>query len=137
MWTDKEKELLQRGISEMMPFGELCARLGRSEQAVRQYMFKIRMQRKPCLVKVNLAKSILLMCIPDPECFRPNRAFYKAVNMSQKRWWSVFFGESQITPIEYRALCRYFNVPLQDAFDAHQLDLQFKNNNGSAANTED
>lgn len=99
-------------------------------------MFKVRLPRRANVVKNNLAKSVLLMCIPDPECFRPNRAFYDAVGMSQKRWWSLYFGEAQITPEEYRALAKYFNVSLQDIFDARQLNLEFKDD-GSITHTED
>lgn len=136
MWTDREIETLRNGIQENVPFQELCDMLGKTPKAVRQYMFKIRMPRRINTVKENLAKEILLKCIPDPECFRPNRAFYKAVNMTQKRWWSLFFGEAQITPLEYRALAKYFNVSLQEVFDSHQLQLEF-DEDGSAAHTED
>lgn len=136
MWTKEEKEILCNGIKNHVPFQELCQQLGRTPEAVRQYMFKVRLPRRANVVKNNLAKSVLLMCIPDPECFRPNRAFYEAVGMSQKRWWSLYFGEAQITPEEYRALAKYFNVSLQDIFDARQLNLEFKDD-GSITHTED
>lgn len=138
MWTEREKEILRAGIRDNMPFQELCNLLGKTPKAVRQYMFRARLPRRGRTVKNNLAKSILLMRIPDPECFRPNRAFYDAVNMTQKRWWSLYFGEAQITPIEYRALAKYFNVPLQDAFDSFQQTLNFKDDDdGSITDTED
>lgn len=136
MWTKEEKEILCNGIKNYVPFQDLCQQLGRTPEAVRQYMFKVRLPRRANVVKNNLAKSALLMCIPDPECFRPNRAFYEAVGMSQKRWWSLYFGEAQITPEEYRALAKYFNVSLQDIFDARQLNLEFKDD-GSITHTED
>lgn len=136
MWTKEEKEILCKGIKGHVPFQDLCQQLGRTPEAVRQYMFKVRLPRRANVVKNNLAKSVLLMCIPDPECFRPNRAFYEAVGMSQKRWWSLYFGEAQITPEEYRALAKYFNVSLQDIFDARQLNLEFKDD-GSITHTED
>lgn len=136
MWTKEEKEILCNGIKDCVPFQDLCLQLGRTPEAVRQYMFKARLPRRAHVIKNNIAKSVLLMCIPDPECFRPNRAFYDAVGMSQKRWWSLYFGEAQITPEEYRALAKYFNVSLQDLFDARQLELHFKED-GSITHTED
>ena len=137
MWTNEERDLLRDGIRDNMPFDELCARLGRSPKAVRQYMFKARLPRRANTVKLNLAREVLLMRIPDPECFRPNRAFYQAVGMTQKRWWTLYFGEAQCTPEEYRALARYFNLSLKEVYDRLPLQMRIEfPDDGPAAHTE-
>lgn len=135
VWTEKEKAFVARAIKEHIPLQDICDTLGRTERAVRQYMFAARLPRRMDTVKNNLVKALLLLRIPDPECFRPNRAFYNAVNITQKRWWKLYFGEDKATPAEYQALARYFNISLEEAFEARQLDL-FPEDDGSAAHSE-
>ena len=113
---------MARALSEHLPFKDICEELDRTPSAVKQYMFKARLPRHST-IKNNLVKALILLRLPDPECFRPNRAFYRAVNISQKRWWTLYFGEDQVTPNEYHALRKYFGITPNEALDARQLDL--------------
>lgn len=126
-WTEEEKRFLANAIRNKTSLIDLSNELQRTPAAIVQCLYKLRLPRHTQFFRHNIAKLVLLKCIPDPDCFKPNRAFYNAVGMSQKRWWSVYSGEAQITPVEYRALCKYFNVSLQDAFDARQLEIQYEN----------
>ena len=142
IWTEKEKAFMARALQEHLPFKDICEELDRTPSAVKQYMFKARLPRHST-IKNNLVKALILLRLPDPECFRPNRAFYRAVNISQKRWWTLYFGEDQVTSVEYKALRKYFGISPEEALEARQLDLfpvptqqQQSDNDRSADNPE-
>lgn len=123
IWTDAEKRFVERAIQSNMSLQDISNELDRTPVAVMQYMYRTRGPRLISTVKKNFVRELLLLRLPDPECFRPNRAFYQAVCISQKRWWTLYYGEAAATAAEYHALCKYFGISYQEALEARQLDL--------------
>ena len=123
-------------MKHKMSYREMSDILGRSVRSIRQYLFTTRYPRCENTVRNNLIKTLLLLRLPDPGCFRPNRAFYQAVKINQKRWWTLYFGEAQATIDEYKAVAKYFGISPAEAFEARQLDI-FPEDDGSAAHSED
>lgn len=46
--------------------------------------------------------------------FKPDRAFYDAIEINQKRWGQIFRGEIDPTVSELKAIALYFNVNITD-----------------------
>jgi len=71
----------------------------------------------------NLLLEILKLKFVKPEYFSPTKQFYAEVAIRQRRFWQLYRGEKRLTEKEYQTLSQHFNVSLQDAFDARQLNL--------------
>lgn len=105
-----------------MTLDQMAQQLGRTENAVRLYIHRERLQYRPAL-KNNLVVEMLKYKFTDPRYFRPNRAFYKATGISQIRFWKLYRGEEPISEKEYNALLNHFRIDKHDMFERRQLKL--------------
>lgn len=119
-WSQQERDFLLSNIDKL-PLCRIAKEIGRSENAVKLYVFRHRIGIPK--VKNNILIKILTIKFVNPNYFRPDKEFYKAVGMTSHRWYNVYFGRDQITEIEYRNVCRKLNISDKEAFDARQLPL--------------
>lgn len=115
-----EEETFIREYAGKLTLQQLAEEVGRSTLAVQLFMHRKQIVVGP-LVKRNLVQEILRIKFKHPENFMPTRAFYQTVGINQMRWWDIFYGRKSISQQEYIALCEYFGVTLQEAFEARQL----------------
>lgn len=118
-WQPHEDQFV-RDNANKMTLEQMSEVLNRSPLAVQLYM-----HRKHIVVgqtvKRNLVQEMLRIKFRHLENFMPTRAFYREVGINQMRWWDIFHGRKNITQQEYIALCEYFGVTMQEAFEARQL----------------
>ena len=118
-WKPEEEDFIRKYAGKMT-LQQLADKVGRSRLAVQLYM-----HRKHIVVgqtvRRNLVQDMLRIKFKHPENFMPTRTFYKTVGINQMRWWDIFYGRKSITQQEYIALCEYFGVTMQEAFEARQL----------------
>lgn len=118
-WKPHE-EAFVRDNAGKLTLQQIADAVGRSSLAVQLFM-----HRKQIVVgqtvKRNLVQEMLRIKFKHPENFLPTRAFYQTVAINQMRWWDIFYGRKNISQQEYIALCEYFGVTMQEAFEARQL----------------
>lgn len=120
-WKQNEIDFLTENIGKLT-LAELAAALGKTELAVKLYMHRHRMNIGP-VVKRNLLQELLRMKFGNPKFFQPTREFYAEIGITQRRFWDLFHGRKQITDAEYLQFAKYFNVSLEEDFEARQLNL--------------
>lgn len=118
-WKTEEETFIREHAGKLT-LQQLAEEVGRSTLAVQLFMHRKQIVVGP-LVKRNLVQEILRIKFKHPENFMPTRAFYQTVGINQMRWWDIFYGRKSISQQEYIALCEYFGVTLQEAFEARQL----------------
>lgn len=118
-WKPEEETFIREHAGKLT-LQQLAEEVGRSTLAVQLFMHRKQIVVGP-LVKRNLVQEILRIKFKHPENFKPTRAFYQTVGINQMRWWDIFYGRKSISQQEYIALCEYFGVTLQEAFEARQL----------------
>lgn len=118
-WKPEEETFIREHAGKLT-LQQLAEEVGRSTLAVQLFMHRKQIVVGP-LVKRNLVQEILRIKFKHPENFMPTRAFYQTVGINQMRWWDIFYGRKSISQQEYIALCEYFGVTLQEAFEARQL----------------
>lgn len=101
----------------------MARHLGRTERSVRLYC--LRHKLTPCgpKVKRNLLVELLKVKFRNLEDFTPSRAFYDSVQMSQKRYWDLFFGRKQIMGEEYVRIAEYLGITMAEALESRQMEL--------------
>jgi hypothetical protein len=67
--------------------------------------------------------ELLTLKFVHPENFAPNKEFYKAVKITAKRWWDIYYGRKPCTQEEYVSLATYFKVTMQEAWESRQLSI--------------
>lgn len=120
-WSEEHQRYVLENINKL-PFAEICEYVGRSENAVKLFLHRKKIPIGET-VKRNLVKELLAIKFVKPEYFNPTRSFYKAVNITQMRWWDLYYGRKQITQTEYISIAKHLKVSLEDAFEARQLNL--------------
>lgn len=125
-WKLEEKQFVIQNAGKMT-LAELAKHVNRSELAVQLFLHRARVVVGQT-VKRNLIQEILKIKFGHPEYFSPTKAFYKAVGINQIRWWDLYYGRKPVTQNEYLAIATHFNVSLQEAFDARQLNIFEENN---------
>lgn len=70
----------------------------------------------------NLAFEIVKIKFRNPLYFRPTREFFKAVSITQRRWWALYRGDLKMTKDEYKRVSIHLGLTLQEAFEARQLN---------------
>lgn len=120
-WKTNEIEFLNENIGKLT-LSELAVGIGKTELAVKLYMHRHRMNPGP-VVKRNLLQELLKMKFGSPKYFQPTREFYADIGITQRRFWDLFHGRKQITDDEYLKFAKHFNVSLEEAFEARQLNL--------------
>lgn len=121
VWSDEQIQYLFNNL-ETKTFKEIGEAISKSELAVQLYVHR---QRIPVGSRVirNMIIEILKIKFVNPSYFQPNKDFYKAVGLTQKRWWDLYYGRAAVKEAEYISLCDHFQVTLQQAFEARQLNL--------------
>jgi hypothetical protein len=121
IWTPYQRAYLLEHL-EKETFRDIGTAINKSEQAVQLYVFRNRIPMGP-KVSRNLLMEILALKFIKPEYFHPNRSFYNAVRIGQRRWWNLYFGRASITEEEYRRVVCHLQISMEDAFEARQLSL--------------
>lgn len=101
---------------------EMADRINRSTVAVKMFILRNRIDIGN-KVNRNILQEILKIKFVHPEYFKPTRSFYKEVNISQTRFWDLYYGRVPITQKEYVAITTHLGVTLKEAFEARQLNL--------------
>ena len=120
-WSPEQKDFLLEN-KDSLTATDIGEKLGKTEMAVNLYMLRHHIVVGP-VVKRNLVRELLNLKFKKHEYFSPTRIFYQEVRISQKRWWDIYRGRSQLTEDEYIRLIEYFDISLKDAFEARQLNL--------------
>lgn len=120
-WTDQDEEWLFENMYKLtMP--QLCAHLGRNENSIKLKMHRER-QNPKSIVKENALLKILTAKFSDPSLFSPNRQFYKAIGIGQRRFWLIYKGLEKLTGEENKRICDYFGLKYTDWVDSLQLTI--------------
>lgn len=122
-WTS-ESEQYVRDNAGKLTLAQMAEHLGKSELAVKLFMHR-RQIVVGKIVKRNLVLEILSLRFRYPEDFNPNRRFYNTVGINQMRWWNIYYGRKPVTQEEYMSISEYFEITLEEAFNARQLTIQF------------
>lgn len=122
-WAQEEKEYVLTNIGRIS-IQEMAKKLGRSEMSVHLFIHRRRKSPKS-VVKDNLLLRLLTLKFVNPEYFEPNREFFKAVRIGQKRWWMLYKGIEQITEEEYKRVAEHLEISLIDSFQTRQLTITF------------
>lgn len=120
-WTAEDKQFLQDNI-EKMTLPDLARHFNCSQMAIKCYIIRERIPYRS-QVKVNLLIELLEVRFGNPSYFKPNREFYRAVKMSQVRFWKLYRGEENPTEREYKALTKHFNITLENIEYNRQTEL--------------
>ncbi len=120
-WTDEQIKFALDNVGILSNL-DISNQVGKTERAVKLFLHRRRASVGKS-VKRNLVTELIVLKFIDVSLFVPNRAFYDAVKISQKRWWDLFHGRKSITEDEYLSLVTFLKVSLKDAFEARQLNL--------------
>ena len=123
-WTEIERRFLMENLPTM-PIHQIAERIGRSERAVRLYMFRqgipIRQQTKcptiPRLLEIKFGSA---------NWFRPTREFYEQVGITQKRWQDLRMQYAAPTQEELVRISRVLHLQTDEALqliDSVQMEL--------------
>lgn len=74
----------------------------------------------------SLFNRILEERIGRPELFKPDRQFYLATGIRQRRYGQLLRGDKKPTDREIQSFCNQVNCSDLDLFNARQLRIPFK-----------
>lgn len=74
----------------------------------------------------GLFYRILELKIKHPECFKPNRNFYKTTGLGQRRFGLLYRGEKLPTEKEIKNFCEFIGCTDFEQFTARQLQIPYK-----------
>lgn len=118
-WSPAEEDwLLKNMYSKSMP--ELCTYLRRNENAIKLKMHRER-QNPKAIVKDNVLLRILKARFSDPSLFSPNKDFFRAVKIGQKRFWMIYKGLEKLTGEECQRVCLHLGLRYTEFVDSLQL----------------
>lgn len=121
-WSPAEEDWLYLNMYlKTMP--ELCAYLQRSENAIKLKMHRER-QNPKAIVKDNVLLRILRAKFSDPSLFTPNKEFFRAVKIGQKRFWMIYKGLEKLTGEECQRVCGHLGMKYTDYVDCLQLTFE-------------
>lgn len=120
-WKDEEEQYIRENAGKQT-LQEMAVQVNRSPLAVQLFMHRRKIVIGQ-IVKRNLVQEILRIKYKHPENFMSNRQFYHEVGINQMRWWDIYYGRKPVTQQEYIALSEYFDITLQEAFEARQLNI--------------
>lgn len=106
---------------DSMTFEDMADAIGVSTYNLKLFLHQNKIFRKQA--HRNLLLEMLTLKFGKPEYFHPNKEFYKAVGIGQRRFWQLYRGEKAVTEKEYQNLALHFGVSLKDAFEMRQLSL--------------
>lgn len=120
-WSPEEKEFVFNNLGKITP-KDMAEYLGKTEMAVNLFLSRKRTSPKT-VVKNNIVLAILQEAFVDPEYFTPNRTFFDAVKIGQKRWWSLYKGVKKATDEECLRIANHLGVDRRIFFENRQLNL--------------
>lgn len=126
-WTNAEKKFVTENVGKLS-LQDMATRIKRSPVAVKMFILRNRIDIGN-KVHRNILQEILKIKFVHPEYFKPTRAFYKTVNITQTRFWDLYYGRASITQQEYIAITTHLGITFEEAFEARQLNLFEDNNN--------
>ena len=126
-WTNAEKKFVTENVGKLS-LQDMAARIKRSPVAVKMFILRNRIDIGN-KVHRNILQEILKIKFVHPEYFKPTRAFYKTVNITQTRFWDLYYGRASITQQEYIAITTHLGITFEEAFEPRQLNLFEDNNN--------
>ena len=103
---------------------EMAEEIGVTEFSLNQFIHRERIFRISQSTR-NIAYEIIKQKFVHPEYFRPTRAFFKSVKMTQREWWKAYRGEARLTEEQYKRLVEHLNVTLSEAFELRQIEVNF------------
>ena len=106
----------------------MAKHLDRTENCINIKIHRLRLSvKKGGLNRENVTRNIVIEMlrqrIGSPENFRYTDSFRTNTGIGQKRFWQLYRGEKNLKQTEYMALCREWNMSLEDAFELRQLKL--------------
>lgn len=123
-WRDGQVEFLLANVGRM-PLDKIADALGKTEEAVRLYLFRHKIPVRP-RVKSPTVVRLLEIKFGDSKWFSPTRDFYQRVGIGQRRWNEMAFGYANPTEDELRRIVSVFNLCEDEwvkLLDASQLKL--------------
>ncbi len=123
-WRREQEEYLLANVGKM-PLGQIADALGKTEEAIRLYLYRHRIPVKP-RVKSPTVQKLLDVKFGDSKWFTPTREFYLKVEIGQRRWQELAFGYANPTEAELRRIVRVFNLNEDEwvkLLEASQLKL--------------
>ena len=100
---------------------EICKQLGRNERSVKLFLHRNRFE--PRLLKDTLLLRILKLKFGDPTLFNPNREFYRAIKLGQKRFFSILKGDSVMKDEECKRITDFFGISYELILEVRQTEL--------------
>lgn len=127
-WSGADVEYILNNISSST-VDDIAKHLDRTVNCVNIKIHRLRLNvKKGGLNKENVSRNIVIEMlkqrIGNPEDFRYTDTFRTDTGIGQKRFWQLYRGEKNITQEEYKALCRKWNITLEDAFEMRQLKME-------------
>ena len=121
-WSPDDRQYLEANLGKQT-YSQMARHLGRTERSVRLYCLRHKLTPGGPKVKRNLLVELLKVKFRNLEDFTPSRAFYDSVQMSQKRYWDLFFGRKQIMGEEYVRIAEYLGITRVEALESRQMEL--------------
>ena len=123
-WTKEERSYLSESWGSV-PVEDICDYLNRSEQAVYCQAVRMRLSFNKT-TENNLLMVALVTRFVRPEWFSPDRDFFRASGINQKRWWKLYRGEVSVTEEELVRLFEMLGIDHSLFFEARQKRIQFE-----------
>lgn len=119
-WRNRDKEFLFNNI-HTLPLDEICKRLERNERSIKLFLHRNRFDAR--LLQDTLLLRIIRLKFGDPTLFNPNREFYKAIKMGQKRFFAILKGDRVMKDEECKRITDFFEIPYESVMEVSQLNL--------------
>jgi hypothetical protein len=126
-WSKDEINYLYDNIS-VVDIKEMAKHLDRTENCINIKIHRLRLSvKKGGLNRENVSRNIVIEMLrqrignPNSFCYTPE--FRENTGIGQKRFWQLYRGEKNLEQHEYVALCREWNMSLEDAFQLRQLKM--------------
>lgn len=105
------------------PLPQIAEDVGRTQRALNLFLHRYRNDPRLCVNRNNLLMQVLKRKFKDVACFTPTRSFFIAIQMGQKRYWSIYKGVEVIKEDELKRISQYFEVSMEGLFEARQIEL--------------
>lgn len=123
-WTIADINYLKENLGKKK-IEEIAAHLDRSVTSVNLFVYRRKMPIGQT-VKRNIMRNLLDIKFGSYEYFSPNRTFFRAVRINQKRWSLIIQGYKQATQQEVTAVAEHFRLSSEEAINlmsSCQLDI--------------
>ena len=120
-WTPAEQQTVIDNLGKL-DFFQIGQLIGKSELAVKLFVHRKRISYTS-KVKTNHLLALLKLKFGHPEYFNPTKNFFRAVGITQMRYWALYRGECTISSEEYKSIREHFELPAEDVIKSRQLDL--------------